>query len=158
MSSWIAELIAAYSPPIPAPVMNRNATNDQKSHAKPVSTVATHTPDACWPGAGWIAQPLEQTTVRLPLGNREINTAEYRIFRNQRMPQHVWFWHSYNRHVIREFNPRRPIELLGSVLKFGIRSQGEQMFIRLSSNQPWPAIEHEPLVHEILGKLEPYGL
>lgn len=124
----------------------------------PVSSVATHTPDACWPGAGWIPQPVEQSTVRLPLGEREISTAEYRLFHNQRMPQHVWFWHSYDRRVIREFNPRRPLELLASVLEYGVRSQGEQMFIRLSSNRPWSAIQHEPLVHEVLDRLAPFGL
>ena len=101
---------------------------------------------------------MEQTTVRLALRDREINTAEYRLFRNQRMPQHVWFCHSYDRRVIRDFNPRRPLELLASVLEYGVRSQGEQLFVRLSSNRSWSEIENEPLVHEILDSLAPYGL
>ena len=40
MSSSIAELIAAYSPPIPAPVKKRIARNHHGVHATAVSTVA----------------------------------------------------------------------------------------------------------------------
>ncbi len=41
MSSSIAELIAAYSPPIPRPVRNLKATNQAKLPAKAVPTVAS---------------------------------------------------------------------------------------------------------------------
>ena len=34
MNSWMAELIAAYSPPIPAPVRKRSAANDKKVGCK----------------------------------------------------------------------------------------------------------------------------
>ena len=39
-NSWIAELIAAYSPPMPAPVRKRNSAKLQKSHDKAVAAVA----------------------------------------------------------------------------------------------------------------------
>jgi len=35
ISSSIAELIAAYSPPMPSPAMNRKAARNQKSCARP---------------------------------------------------------------------------------------------------------------------------
>jgi len=41
MSSCIAELIAVYSPPMPAPVSARNTAKLQKSHEKAVAAVAT---------------------------------------------------------------------------------------------------------------------
>ena len=41
MSSSIAELMAAYSPPMPRPVRKRKAQKDSASQAKAVSTVAT---------------------------------------------------------------------------------------------------------------------
>ena len=41
ISSWIAELMAEYSPPMPAPVRKRNSRKLQKSHEKAVSAVAT---------------------------------------------------------------------------------------------------------------------
>ena len=43
ISSWIAELIAEYSPPMPAPVRKRNSRKLQKSQAKAVAAVATET-------------------------------------------------------------------------------------------------------------------
>ncbi len=41
ISSSIAELIAAYSPPIPKPVSSRQSTNVRKSNVSAVSSVAT---------------------------------------------------------------------------------------------------------------------
>ena len=41
MSSSIAELIAAYSPPMPMPVAKRNSANDAKFHDAAVASVAT---------------------------------------------------------------------------------------------------------------------
>lgn len=123
-----------------------------------VSVVASHTPDACWPGAGWAPIPTEVSEVELELPHRNLGRSEYRLFTNERIPQHVWFWHSYDRELIREFDPRRPLELLQSVFTYGVRSKGEQLFVRMSSNQPWEAFQHEPLIAEVFRRLEPYGL
>ena len=41
ISSWIVELMAAYSPPMPAPVTNRNSAKLQKFHENAVAAVAT---------------------------------------------------------------------------------------------------------------------
>lgn len=123
-----------------------------------VSVVATHTPDACWPGAGWTPQPTDVSEIALPLPSRDLSQAEYRIFTNESAPQHVWFWHSYNREVIPEFEPRRPLELLNSVFTYGVRSQGEQLFVRLSSNRPWEEFADEPLLTEIFSRLSKYGI
>lgn len=123
-----------------------------------VSVVATHTPDACWPGAGWAPQPTAVSQTELPLRDRELSRSEYRLFTNDQTSQHVWFWHSYNREVIPEFNPRRPLQLLNSVLTYGIREQGEQLFVRLSSNRPWEEFADEPLIAEVFAGLKPYGI
>ncbi len=40
ISSWMVELTAVYSPPMPAPVRKRNSTKLQASHDKPVAAVA----------------------------------------------------------------------------------------------------------------------
>ena len=42
ISSWIAEFTAAYSPPMPAPVIIRKNAKDQKSQEKPVSDAGHH--------------------------------------------------------------------------------------------------------------------
>ena len=102
--------------------------------------------------------PTEVTEVELALGDRTIGRSEYRLFNNDRIPQHVWFWHSYDRELIREFDPRRPWELLKSVFTYGVRSEGEQLFVRMSSNRPWEDFKDEPLITEILSGLQPFGL
>lgn len=123
-----------------------------------VSVVATHTPDACWPGAGWAPIPVAEEEVVLDLPDRNLARSEYRMFTDDQEPQHVWFWHSYDRQVIPEFEPRRPLELLGSVFTYGVRSNGEQLFVRLSSNLPWEEFSEEPLLTEIFANLKPFGL
>ncbi|GAB5562028.1 MAG: hypothetical protein SynsKO_36750 [Synoicihabitans sp.] len=123
-----------------------------------VSSVAAHTPDACWPGAGWEKLPTLESDVYLDLNNRDLAKAEYRFFEKENQSQHVWFWHTYDREVIPELNPRRPIELINSVLSQGVRLNGEQLFIRLSSNQPWHKFADEPLIAEIFRGLKSYGI
>ena len=41
ISSWMVELMAAYSPPMPAPVRNRNSMKLHKFHENAVAAVAT---------------------------------------------------------------------------------------------------------------------
>ena len=41
ISSWMVELMAAYSPPMPAPVRKRKSRRLQKSQASAVAAVAT---------------------------------------------------------------------------------------------------------------------
>ena len=41
ISSWMVELIAAYSPPMPAPVRKRNSAKLQKFQDNAVAAVAT---------------------------------------------------------------------------------------------------------------------
>jgi exosortase len=123
-----------------------------------VSSVASHTPDACWPGAGWKAEETDTRTAQLPLLDRTTETAEYRVFSYHNTPRHVWYWHSYNRRLIEKLDPRRPMQLIASVLRFGVRSDGEQLFVRFSSNRPWDEIQNEPLISEIFAHLKPYGI
>jgi exosortase len=124
------------------------------------SLVATHTPDACWPGAGWEPVPVPAALMRTRLitGHRELSEAEYRLFSGNGFPQHVWFWHIYDRQPVRYINPLSPRNLLEIAARYGFRHAGDQMFVRLSSNHPWADIAHEPLVDEIFAHLQPLGL
>lgn len=122
------------------------------------SLVATHTPDACWPGSGWEAITIPDTRETLQIGPREVATAEHRLFRNNGFPQHVWFWHIYDRQPVRYLDPLSPRNLLKIAALYGFRRAGDQMFIRLSSNHPWADIAQEPLVADIFAQLQPLGL
>ncbi|MFT3781716.1 MAG: exosortase/archaeosortase family protein [Nibricoccus sp.] len=124
----------------------------------PVSLVASHTPDACWPGNGWTALHVENPRSTLALAGRQVEEAEQRIFEQQGQTEHVWYWHLYDGHVIHPDNVRSPKRLLFLAWKYGFKREGEQLFVRISSNKPWDQISTEPLLQEIFARLVPFGL
>jgi len=124
----------------------------------PVSFVAAHTPDACWPGSGWTARPVASPRMPLSIGGRKLDDAEYRQFTQDVFLQHVWYWHLYNGRVIHPEGARSPRQLLLLAFKYGFHREGEQLFVRVSSNQPWDVIATEPLLQEIFARLAQLGL
>ena len=122
-----------------------------------VSQVAMHTPDACWPGNGWAAEPSTPSApLRLPL--RTLPPPQYRGFTQADNRQHVWYWHLYAGSSITQTNPYSAVELLRFAWRYGFRTAGEQIFVRISSNRPWSELANEPVLAEILNKLQPHGL
>lgn len=125
-----------------------------------VSGVASHTPDACWPGAGWTSATRgndRRQSIRVP--GLQLAPAEYRLFRTDRgNAQHVWFWHVFDGRVIDYRDPYSLSALLQLALQYGFSRQGSQYFVRLSSNRPWEELADEPLLREILGNLDRIGL
>lgn len=124
----------------------------------PVSLVASHTPDACWPGAGWSAQPVSETFDEFSIEGRRLAGTETRSFRNGAIPQHVWFWHLYDGRPIEFVDPYSAGALLELALRYGFRRGGDQLFVRVSSNRPWSTVAAEPLVREVFTRLRPLGL
>ena len=126
--------------------------------ATPVSFVAAHTPDACWPGSGWAAKPVADRRMPLSVGRHKLDDAEYRQFTQGEYLQHVWYWHLYAGRVIHPEGVRSPRQLLWLAFKYGFHHDGEQLFVRVSSNQPWDTIAAEPLLQEIFARLAHFGL
>jgi exosortase len=125
-----------------------------------VSRVASHTPDACWPGSGWMADVnVSGHRQSPPLAGLALAPAEYRLFHAERgYAQHVWFWHVFDGRVIDYRDPYSLSALLEIALQYGFRRQGSQYFIRVSSNRPWAELADEPLLREILTNLKTIGL
>jgi exosortase len=124
----------------------------------PVSLVASHTPDACWPGAGWEQLPTAHARETLSAAGRILPAAEHRFFTSENYPQHVWYWHLYDGRVIHHDGLGSPLKLLLLALRYGFRRDGDQLFIRISSNQPWDKLSQEPLLVDLLARLQPLGL
>jgi exosortase len=124
----------------------------------PVSLVASHTPDACWPGAGWLPEPPADPRVNLVVAGRSLPAAESRFFINHAYSQHVWFWHLYDGRSITDEDPRSPRELLRLAWKYGFGHKGAQFFVRISSNRDWASFADEPLLRDVFAQLQPYGL
>lgn len=123
-----------------------------------VSLVASHTPDACWPGSGWTAQTIDQPRESLVVGARRLAEAEARYFTFGNDPQHVWFWHIYDGHPIAYRDPYSAIELLRIAWRYGFRHAGDQLFVRVSSNRPWADIAGEPLLADFFANTRALGL
>lgn len=125
-----------------------------------VSRVASHTPDACWPGAGWNSHTAGADRRQvLALAGLALAPAEYRLFRTDRgHAQHVWFWHVFDGRVIDYRDPYSIPALLQIAWQYGFKRQGSQYFVRLSSNRPWSELADEPLMKEILSGLARTGL
>jgi hypothetical protein len=119
--------------------------------------VALHTPEACWPGNGWAIEHVE-SNAPVNLAQRPLPPPQYRSFTQAGNRQHVWYWHLYAGHSITQTNPYSAVELLRLAWRYGFRKQGEQLFVRISSNRPWSELSQETLLAEILGQLQPYGL
>ncbi len=124
----------------------------------PVSLVASHTPDACWPGGGWEPEPVAPAPAPFRTGDHIVSTPEYRSFTNSGIRQNVWFWHLYDGRSIAQADPRSAAALMKLALTYGFRTDGEQLFVRVSSNRPWAEVGDEPLVTDILSRLQPHGL
>ncbi len=123
-----------------------------------VSMVASHTPDACWPGGGWAVGKVDDPQPKLDVAGRTLPVAEHRFFSQSNLPQHVWFWHIYNDRVINYQNPYSVPALFQIAWRHGFQRNGNQYFIRFSSNQPWEKIAHDPLVQDIFTRLAAIGL
>ncbi len=123
-----------------------------------VSTVALHTPDACWPGVGWV--PVASASARFApiVAGRTLPPAESRLFTRENQRQFVFFWHLYDGTAITQRDPRSIRELLAIAWRFGFRQDGAQLFVRVSSNHPWSDYADEPLLTEIFGRLQTFGL
>jgi exosortase len=124
----------------------------------PVSLVASHTPDACWPGSGWVAVPTKDPRPTLIIDARRLPDPEYRLFETGDFPQYVWFWHIYDGRPISYRDPYSPVALLHIALRYGFRHGGDQVFIRVSSNRPWRTIANEPLLAEFFARTKALGL
>jgi exosortase len=124
----------------------------------PVSLVSSHTPDACWPGVGWVATPLSSPRQPLAVDGRTLPPAECRLFQNGAYREYVWYWHLYAGRPIQEEDPYTLRHLLHLALTYGYRHDGDQWFVRASSNRPWDEIAAQPTVVAFFGRLQPFGL
>lgn len=123
-----------------------------------VSMVALHTPDACWPGSGWVMQPTLQPRTSLVVTDRSLAQAEARLFTLGAIPQHVWFWHLYDGRPIAYRDPYSASELLKIAWRYGFRREGAQLFVRVSSNRPWAEIKNEAPLAEFFANTRALGL
>jgi exosortase len=123
----------------------------------PASFVATHTPDACWPGTGWNAQPISPSHAALPFLGSWLPPAESRLFTNSGFPRYVWFWQVYDNKPVPFESPYSARDLLHLAWHYGFRHDASQLFVRVTSNRPWNEIAGDPLLRRFFQNLRPFG-
>ena len=123
-----------------------------------VSLVDAHTPDACWPGTGWVAKPLSVEHATLKIGDRVLAPAECRLFAHDKFETRVWFWHLYGGRPLVFVDPYSVTRLLRLAWRYGFRRDEAQLFVRISSNRTWQEIASEPTLHQFFENLKPLGL
>jgi exosortase len=124
----------------------------------PVSLVDAHTPDACWPGSGWVQEAVPQARVSLGVGDRILAPAESRLFSHGGFRTHVWFWHLYGGKPLAFVDPYSVARLLGLAWHYGFGPSEDQLFVRISSNRPWQEIASQPTLQHFISNLQPLGL
>jgi exosortase len=124
----------------------------------PVSLVDAHTPDACWPGTGWVSEEGASKRAEIGIGGRMLAPAESRLFTHNGYKTHVWFWHLYGGRPITFIDPYSATRLLRLAWRYGFGQAKDQMFVRVSSDRPWREIASQPALRQFFENLKPLGL
>jgi exosortase len=124
----------------------------------PVSLVAAHTPDVCWPGTGWEAQAWPKVQNSLGVNGRILPEAQSRLFTRDGLSQYVWFWHLWGGRPLTYENPYSLPRLFHIAAQYGFAPSQDQLFVRVSSNRPWDEISSQPVVQSLFAALRPQGL
>lgn len=122
--------------------------------------VATHTPDVCWSGNGWVRDKAAET--KLGAGIYELAATgfadgECRVFVANGKPEYVIFWHKVGDEMLSYKNGWAPPwwAWLDEMWRSGLNIRKEQLFVRISSDKPleviWSKPEMEPLRRALLG-------
>lgn len=99
--------------------------------------VAGHTPDVCWTKAGWLCES-GRTIDNLESETGRLQPAELRTMVQRGSKEFVVFWHLVgNRSITYKTNWRPPwYAMFKDLWEGGMQQRKEQLFVRISSNQP----------------------
>lgn len=131
--------------------------------------VAGHTPDVCWPAAGWVRRPelehppggLAPADVAAKLEERAgLRRGEFRIFEGHDVAQSVLFWHLFGDELVDYDTGYSPpwYAMFTDLMKHGLNQRREQWFVRISSTGSFASLGDEPGFQQVLVQLGAIGL
>lgn len=136
--------------------------------SEPYSSVAIHNPDSCWVIAGWNIKERENAR-KMRLAGCQLKQHEWGIYEKQGADTHVMFWHLlggepneyiekmvWTKSGIDSF--KRQFYFIFNLYQMGLDLGKEQLFVRLSSNKPFNALEKDPYFKSILDSLRVLGI
>ncbi len=119
--------------------------------------VATHTPDVCWVGSGWICRVAGPVDLGIADG-RKLPT-KHRIFATPAGDvQHVVFCHLVGGNPLDygRFGDPPWYAALSDLRSVGLQLRQEQLFFRISSNRPLETLRDAAPVKFFLSRLDPF--
>jgi hypothetical protein len=129
----------------------------------PTRLVASHTPDRCWTENGWHCLTMEFKQ-RETFDGGQLQPAEWRLFEppDGGKPTYVLYWHLVEGKIY-DYGDRfnsvpDPYRWLKDAVQQVLLGSREQLFIRLTSNEPFDRLWDDPGVAELMRSLERLGL
>ena len=111
------------------------------------------------PARGWLDRGARSREARHSArGSTHPRPCRVSGFLSGGRPQHVWFWHLFDGRPTTFADPYNLVELFGLAWRYGFRRDGDQLFVRVSSNRPWAEFTAEPFLAETFSRLQPLGL
>lgn len=125
--------------------------------------VAGHTPDVCWPASGWRRDPAlgaEQADLERTIRRLSLATGECRTFVRENRSEHVVFWHRVGERFQSYSTGYAPPwwAPFAEMWRDGLNLRKEQLFVRISSDQPLAEVLARPEVEPLLVELRRLGL
>ncbi len=114
--------------------------------------VATHTPDVCWVGNGWIREFGARVET---WSDGPVPAGEARVFTIGEVRERVLFWHIVGGEVVSYGTMEHPpwYAPFTEVFRNGLSLRKEQFFIRLSSAQPLDSEALRPLMDQMISQV-----
>jgi hypothetical protein len=125
--------------------------------------VASHTPDVCWVASGWEKKSLSAGQVsdtQAAILHNGLMPAEVRTFISKGHTEHVVFWHLVGGEVFTYNTAGLPPwwAWIADFWRFGSTNYLDQMFVRVSSNQPIDYIWEQAYIAPLRDSLATLGL
>lgn len=122
-------------------------------------TVRGHTPDVCWPNAGWMPVSERSKSIH-QLAGRTVSLCEFRRFEQHGVAQEVVFWHLLNGQVVPFWTGAlpSPAQLWRAFRGEWRAIRGEQYFLRVSTSGSMEEIERDPFFQQVMSILGPLGV
>ena len=121
--------------------------------------IAVHTPDVCWVQAGWLKKTGGPTPdVKASLVNLktkkevQLPRGENRVFSYNGVTEYVWFWHIVGNESKTYGNEGTPPwhSAISDLFAKGLNQREEQLFLRISSNQPIDSFMNSEILPSLL--------
>lgn len=133
--------------------------------------IAGHTPDVCWPAAGWERRPKMETAAG-PNGRNEqdnltallalvgLPPGEFRVYDLHGTIQYVVFWHVNGNELVNYGTGSSPPwwAMFADLAKHGLNQRREQWFVRIGSSVPFSILAEDDGFRQTLAQLRGAGL